>query len=102
MYTLNVDVDSRNSTMLNALTRTPNSEQYYIQACDAIATIIIDLSTLTNKRTDTGDLHSVHAQISDWSQSHNFDVSDGLVNGARSEVIPHCDNKPTHVHVNFD
>ena len=66
VYRLNVDVDSRNSIMLNALA--PESEQYSIQACDAIAgqTHHIDLSTLSNKRTDTGEC----AQISDWSQSH--------------------------------
>ena len=50
VYRLNVDVDSRNSFMLNALA--PESEQYSIQACDAISvqTHHIDLSTLSDKR----------------------------------------------------
>ena len=59
VYRLNVDVDERNSLMLNALAS--ESEQYSIKACDAIAgqTNHIDLSTLSDKRSDTGGLHNV-------------------------------------------
>ena len=95
VYRLNVDVDSRNGIMLNALA--PESEQYYN----------IGLSTLSNKRTDTGGLHSV-LKLAIGARvmlTTNVDVSDGLVNGARGEVIHiaiNSDNKPTHVLINFD
>lgn len=49
VYRLNVDVDARNALMLNALA--PESAQYSIQACDAIAgqTRHVDLSNLCDK-----------------------------------------------------
>ena len=45
--------------MLNALA--PESEQYSIHACDAVAgqTDYVNFSGLSNKRTDTGGLHNV-------------------------------------------
>ena len=49
VYRLNVDVDTRNSLMLNALAT--ESEQYSIHACDAVAgqTNRIDLQTCLRK-----------------------------------------------------
>ena len=57
VYRLNADVDTRNSLMLNALV--PESEQYSIHAGDAVAgqTRHIDLTNLSEKRSDTGSLH---------------------------------------------
>ena len=106
VYRLNVDVDTRNSLMLNALA--PESEQYSIHACDAVAgqTRHIDLTNLSGKRSDTGGLHgilkiAVRARI---MLTTNVDVSDGLVNGARGEVIHIAtnNNKATHILVKFD
>ena len=59
IYRLNVDVDTHNNIMLNALVA--ESEQYSIHACDAVAgqTSHIDLANLSDKRADTGGLHSV-------------------------------------------
>ena len=59
VYRLNVDVDERNSLMLNALA--PESQQCTIKACDAIAvqTSHVDLSNLSEKRPETGGLHGV-------------------------------------------
>ena len=50
VYRLNVDVDSRNTVMLNNLA--PQCEQYSIKASDAMAgqTVHNELSTLSNKR----------------------------------------------------
>ena len=49
VYRLNVDVDSRNTVMLDSLA--PQCEQYSIKASDAMAGQIahIELSTLSNK-----------------------------------------------------
>ena len=54
VYRLNVDVDERNSIMLNKLAS--ENEQYSIKASDARAgqTSHIDLTTLSNKRQETG------------------------------------------------
>ena len=85
VYRLNVDVDKHNEHMLNSLTT--ETQQYYIKASDAIAgqTSHIDLSTLSDKRSETGGLHgvlklAVGARV---MLTTNVDVSDGLVNGAR-------------------
>ena len=107
VYRLNVDVDARNSFMLNALA--PETEQYSIQASDAIAgqTQHIGLSTLSDKRADTGGLHNV-LKLAIGARvmlTTNVDVSDGLVNGARGEVVHIATNHPssvTHVLVKFD
>ena len=107
VYRLNIDVDTRNNFMLNALA--PESEQYSIQACDAVAgqTYHVELTTLSEKRTDTGGLHSllklaIGARI---MLTTNVDVSDGLVNGARGEVVHiavNTENSVTHILVKFD
>ena len=54
VYRLNIDVDERNSHMLNILA--PESQQYTIKASDAVAgqTSHIDLSNLSDKRSETG------------------------------------------------
>ena len=107
VYRLNTDVDTRNILMLNALA--PESAQYSIQACDAVAgqTYHVELTTLSEKRTDTGGLHSllklaIGARI---MLTTNVDVSDGLVNGARGEVVHiavNSENNVTHILINFD
>ena len=106
-YRLNVDVDERNSHMLNALV--PESQQYTIKACDAIAgqTSHVDLSNVSEKRSETGGLHGV-LKLAIGARvmlTTNIDVSDGLVNGARGTVVHvacDSDGKTTHILVNFD
>ena len=107
VYRLNVDVDTRNTLMLNTLAT--ESEQYSIKASDAIAgqNMHIDLSTLSDKRSETGGLHSVLklAVGSRVMLTTNVDVSDGLVNGARGEVVHIVTNNVqtvTNVLVKFD
>ena len=89
VYRLNVDVDARNKLMLNNLAS--ESEQYSITACDSIAgqTTHINLSALSDKRSDTGGLHTV-LKLAIGARvmlSANADVADGLVNGARGKVV---------------
>ena len=107
VYRLNVDVDVHNRDMLDALA--PESKQYSIKACDARAgqTSHIDLSSLSDKRSETGGLHSV-LKVAIGARvmlTTNIDVSDGLVNGARGEVVhivTNGDHKVTHILVKFD
>ena len=107
VYRLNSDVDSRNALMLDNLP--PASAHYTIKASDSVAgqTTHISLSTLSDKRSDTGGLHgtlklAVGARV---MLTTNVNVSDGLVNGARGVVV-HIDTSPegkvTKVLVDFD
>ena len=94
--------------MLNTLA--PESEQYSIQASNAVAgqTCHIDFTTLSKKRTDTGGLHSV-LKVAIGARgmlTTNVDVSDGLVNGARGEIVhvatTNRDSRFIHILVKFD
>ena len=88
VYRLNADVDLRNSLMLNNLAT--ESQQYIIKTSDAIGdqTSHISLSNLSEKRSETGGLHSLlKLAISACVLTTNVDVSDGLVNGSRGEVL---------------
>ena len=55
VYRLNTDVDKRHSLMFNQL-----APQYTIKACDSVAaqTSHISLTSLSEKRSETGGLHS--------------------------------------------
>ena len=104
VYTLNADVDKRNSLMLNELA--PQSAQYTIKAHDSVAGHI-SLNSLSDKRSETGGLHStlklaIGARV---MLTANVDVSDGLVNGARGEVVhivTNNSNDVTSILVKFD
>ena len=107
VYRLNVDVDSRNALMLDNLA--PQSEQYTIKARDARAgqTTHISLSAISDKRSETGGLHGI-VKLAIGARvmlTTNVDVSDGLVNGARGEVVhvvTNSDDEVTCVLVKFD
>ena len=59
VYRLNADVDLRNNLMLNNMAS--KSQQYVINASDAVAgqTTHLCLSHLSDKRSETGGLHSI-------------------------------------------
>ena len=104
---VNADVDSRNELMLNNLAS--ESEQCAIKACDTVVgqTTHIALSSLCDKRAETGGLHSVLklAVGARVMLTVNVDVSDGLVNGACGEVVRIVSNSQhmvTTVLVKFD
>ena len=107
VYRLNADVDTRNSHMLNSLA--PESAQYTIKAIDSVAgqTSHLSLSSVSDKRSETGGLHgtlklAIGARV---MLTANVDVSDGLVNGARGEVVhvvTNNSNDVTSVLVRFD
>ena len=107
VYRLNIDVDSRNSLMLNKLAS--SSQQYVINASDSVAgqTSHISLSNLSDKRSETGGLHGV-LKLAIGARvmlTANVDVSDGLVNGARGEVVKimtNSENKVTKILIKFD
>ena len=89
VYRLNVDVDARNNLMLDSIGSADN--QYCIKACDAVAgrNRHIDLTQLSDKRSETGGLHSV-LKIAIGAcvmLTANVDVSDGLVNGAMGTIV---------------
>ena len=89
VYRLTADVECQNTVMLNTLAL--QREQYSIKASDVIAgqTEHIELSALSNKRQETGCLHSILklAIGARLMLTTNVDVLDGLVNGARGEVV---------------
>ena len=107
VYCLNVGVDKQNEEMLKKLAA--NNQQYCIASCDSIGgqTNHIDLTNLSQKRSETGGLHgklklTVGARV---MLTANVDVSDGLVNGARGDVVHivvDSNEKVTKVLVQFD
>ena len=107
VYRINDAVDKRNTFMLNSLAS--EDQQYTINACDSVTgqTRHIDLSTVSDKRSETGNLHSV-LKIAVGARvmlTVNVNVSDGLVNGARGEIvhiIANADHKVTKILVKFD
>ena len=81
--------------MLDSLA--PESAQYTIKVIDSIAgqTNHMCLTTISDKRSETGGLHStlklaVGARV---MFTANVDISDGLLNGARGEVVHVVTNK---------
>ena len=107
VYRINADVDTRNTLMLNNLA--PQSAQFVIKAIDSVAgqTSHISLASVSDKRSETGGLHgtlklAIGARV---MLTANVDVSDGLVNGARGEVVHIVTNnnsEVTSVLVKFD
>lgn len=107
VYRITADFDKQNAHMLNSLAS--ESAQYTIKAIDSIAgqTSHISLTSLSDKQYDTCGLHStlklaIGARV---MLATNVDVSDGLVNGARGEVVHIATNTSsnvTNVLVKFD
>ena len=93
--------------MLNSLA--PQSAQFSIKAIDSVAgqTSHISLSSLSDKRSETGGLHGTLKLAVDASVmlTTNVDVSDGLVNGGRGEmvhVVTNSNCEVTGILVKFD
>ena len=107
VYKLNADVDDHNDHMLR---RIPSSiRRYEVKANDAVTsqTQHVNLASLSSKRAETGGLHGV-LKIAIGARvmlTTNIDVTDGLVNGARGEVVhivTNDSNDVTTVLVRFD
>ena len=66
VYRLNADVDARNSLMLNSIA--PQSAQFTIKAIDSVAaqTSHLSLSSLSDKRSESGGLHGTLKLRSYW------------------------------------
>ena len=84
----------------------PRSAQYATKAIDSVAgqTSHISLSSLSDKRSETGGLHST-LKPAIGARVMLTAVSDGLVNGARGEVVHVVTNnnsEVTSVLVKFD
>ena len=89
LYRTNESVNKRNEHMLNALAC--DDELYVIDAQDSATseTQYKNLSNLSKKKADTGNLHhklrlAVGAKV---MLTINVNVTDGLVNGASGEVL---------------
>ena len=90
VYRLNESVDKRNDFMLNSLAS--EDDQFGIETQDSVTgqTHHFDLANLPNKKTETGNLHNVLKIAVGGARvmlTVNVNVTDGLVNGARGEVI---------------
>ena len=89
VYRLKDSVDKRNDFMLNSLAS--EDDQFSIETQDSVTgqTRHFDLANLPNKKSETGNLHNVLkiAVSARVMLTVNVNVTDGLVNGARGEVI---------------
>ena len=104
MYRLNADVDKRNSLMLNELV--PQSAQYTVKAIDSVAgqTCHISRSSVSDKRSETCGLHGT-LKLAIGARVMLTANVDGLVNGARGEVVhivTNNTNDVTSILVKFD
>ena len=107
VYRLTTNVNKQNSDMINSIV--PESAQFAIKPIDSVAsqTNHISLTSLSDKPSETGGLHStlrltIGAQV---MLKTDVDVSDGLVNGARGEVVDIVTNnnsEVTSILVRFD
>ena len=86
VYKFNADVDKKNCEMLNILPE--EVVTYTVKAYDTQGgqTSHIDLTKLSNNRNETGGLHTI-LKLVVGARVMLIDVSDGLVNGARGEVV---------------